>query len=73
MNGQKMPLVRNPDGPVRRVETVKKLPPTSSIVDATFAEFSKVRVTEDKPPAKASANTCSFMNEWNRIVKEGHF
>lgn len=68
-----MPLVRKPDGPVERVETVKKLPPTSSIVDATFAKFSKVRVAEGKPPAKAPADTSAFMNEWNRTVKEGHF
>lgn len=68
-----MPLVRNPDGPIERVDTAKKLPPTSSVVDATFAKLGKVRIAEDKPRAKAPVDTSAFVKEWKRTVKERHF
>ena len=68
-----MPLVRNPDGPIERIDTDKKLPPTSSVVDATFAKLGKARVAEDKPRAKAPVDTSEFTKEWKRTVKERHF
>ena len=68
-----MPLVRNPDGPIERIDTAKKLPPTSSVVDATFAKLGKVRIAEDKLRAKAPVDTSAFVKEWKRTVKERHF